>query len=110
MGLTEIQYPHTWYNIRGEEGWIDIEIDGITYHSTLKAGFYGSPGLLVKRMKLLCDSLLPECHAVVFSFDDITKKVTVSAKPDAAVTFGPMLQTMLGLSRARYERGIHEGV
>lgn len=109
VGLTEIQYPHTWYNMQEDEGWVDITIDDVTYHSVLKAGYYESPGLLVKRMKLLCNALLPDCHAVAFTYDEINKKVTVSIKRDAAVTFGPVLQNMLGLSQARYGNGIHEG-
>lgn len=109
VGLTEIQYPHTWYNIQGEEGWADLNIDGVVYHSTLKPGFYDSPGLLVKRMKLVCDSFLPDCKAIVFYYDAITQKVTVSVKPESSVTFSPLLQTLLGLSHAHYEEGIHEG-
>ncbi len=109
VGLVEIQYPHSWYNVQGDDRWVDIKIDGITYRGILRAGYYESPGLLVSRMKLMCDSLLPDCHAVVFSFDDITKKVTVSIKPTSAVTFGPLLQSMLGLKQDHYGPGIHVG-
>ena len=87
VGLVEIQYPHTWYNIRAEEGWVDLEIDAVIYHGVLKPGFYSTPSLLVKRMKLLCTSFLPDCEAAVLTFDDITQKVTVSLKPNVSMTF-----------------------
>ncbi len=109
-GMVEIQYPHTWYNIPGEEeAWVDLEINGTIHHSGLKAGFYESPGLLIKRMELLCRSFLPDCKAVVFDYDKITQKVIISVKPGASVTFSSLLQTMLGLSQAHFDEGVHEG-
>lgn len=111
VGLSEIQYPHTWYNIQGEEGWVAIEIDGVVLNAVLRAGFYSSPEILVKRMEVICTSHLrkaKKCDAVEFTYDDITRKVTVSLKPGTAVTFGPLLKTMLGFSKERYEEGVHE--
>lgn len=109
MGLAEIQYPHTWYNIAQAEAFFVAEIEGEVHHSILKAGFYDSPELLVKRLKLVCKASLPDCKAVEFSYDDITKKVTVSLKPDVSISFSPHLQTMFGFAEPHYESGIHEG-
>ena len=111
VGLAEIQYPHTWYNIQGEEGWVDIEIDGLVYHSVLRPGYYPRPETLVERMEVICTSHLRKankCDAVEFLYDDIARKATVALKPGTSVTFGPLLQTMLGFSSNRYEEGIHE--
>lgn len=111
VGLAEIQYPHTWYNIQGEDGWVDFEIDGVVLHAVLRAGYYPTPQILVKRMEVICTSHLRKarkCDAVEFLYDDITRKVTLGLKPDVAVTFGPLLKTMLGFSQDRYEEGVHE--
>ena len=42
VGLVEMQYPHTWYNIQEDEGWVDIrtEADGVVHHSVLSVGLY----------------------------------------------------------------------
>ena len=99
VGLSEIQYPHTWYNIQGEEGWVDIKIDDVVYHAVLRSGYYPSPEILVKRMEVMCTTYLRKsrkCDAVEFTYDTITRKVTAALKPGTAVTFGPLLKGMLG--------------
>lgn len=108
MGLVEIQYPHTWYNIPKEEAWFVVEIDGVVHHFVLQEGFYDSPELLIKRMRLICKFIVENCESVVFTYDHITQKVTVSIKPNAAVSFSPPLQIMLGFAETGYEGGIHE--
>ena len=109
VGLTEIQYPHTWYNIQDGRAWTELNIDGVAYDGVLKAGFYESPNILVKRMKLLCGSFIKDCTAVELHYDSITQKVTISVKPRASVKFSPLLQILLGLSHAEYGPGTHEG-
>jgi hypothetical protein len=109
VGLAEIQYPHTWYNIAEDEAFFVAEIEGEVHFGVLKAGFYESPELLVKRLKLVCKSSLPDCNAIQFTYDNITKKVTVSLKPNVSISFSAHLQTMLGFAQSHYEDGIHEG-
>ena len=111
VGLAEIQYPHTWYNIQGEDGWVDFEIGDLTYHAVLRAGYYPTPEILVKRMEVICTSLLrkaAKCDSVEFLYDDITRKVTVGLKPDTRVEFSPLLKNILGFSQDHYEEGVHE--
>ncbi len=106
VGLVEIQYPHTWYNLQEDEGWVDMQTEsgGVVFHATLKAGLYQTPEILVNHMKIRCRKKVEDiCESIHFIYDEITQKVTVSLKEGASVTVSPTLQRMLGLPRNHLE-------
>lgn len=109
VGLVEMQYPHTWYNIRDDEGWVAVKTkpDSALKRATLKGGLYQNPEIFVKYLKLRCRRKLEaekeDCDAIVFTYNEITQKVTLSLKDGASIIMSPTLQRMLGLSKNEYE-------
>ena len=49
-GLAEIQYPHTWYNVREDDTWFYLNERtpvGLTPSTKIEAGYYRSPNVLL---------------------------------------------------------------
>jgi len=109
VGLVEIQFSHTWFNMRQDEGWVVVRTtpDGALKRATLKGGLYETPDKLVKHLKLHCRKRLEDagedCDAIVFTYNEITQKVTLSLKNGASIIISPTLQRMLGLAHTEYE-------
>lgn len=108
-GLVEIQYPHTWYNVRDDEAWIVVKAkpDAVLRRATLKGGLYETPEILIKHLRLHCRRKLEadkgDCEAIAFTYDEITQKVTLSLKAGASIIISPTLKRMLGLALNEYE-------
>ena len=83
-GLVEIQYPHTWYNVRKENSWFAIvngsedsyDID----KGNIEVGYYDRPERLIsainRSLKVASDK-----KNVTLSYSKITQKVTVDLDP-----------------------------
>ncbi len=98
VGLVEVMYPHTWYNITPERGWLVVTTarnDGIGTKMTLKSGYYPNGKTLVEAVNGL-KKLVAGHEDIQLSFDGITKKVTVSLQNDARLEFSEDLGRMLG--------------
>jgi hypothetical protein len=98
VGLAEIIYPNSWYNMKEE---IITECtytivrsyetpDGYwnTEH-TLQAGYYQSPAQITKK----CNSMFTRTR---FSYDDITKKFTILVRDKDKLNISKRLSIMLG--------------
>ena len=49
-GLPEIQYPHTWFNVREGDTWFSLNernTVGLTPSTKIEAGYYHSPNVLL---------------------------------------------------------------
>lgn len=79
VGLAEIDYPHTWYNIREGKNFVEIYVpDQWIQTISIQPGYY-------EKVQDVIDALLKSGLAnttdVVVSYDDTSKRVTVrSAK------------------------------
>ena len=110
VGLAEIQYPHTWYNMKAGDGVMHIKTSsrGPVYRTELKPGLYSSPRKLVRALNGLND-MLPDSRNVLFYYDDITRKVAIDIAEGASVTLSEGLMQLLGMARQDYEEGSHDG-
>ena len=80
VGLAEIVYQHTWYNICGGKNSVEIYTPDNLYLVFKTAEFSIQPGYY-KKVQDVIDILykagLPNLTDVVLSFDDTSKRVTV---------------------------------
>ena len=89
-GLTEIHYPHDWYNVRNARLMVEhagkMETD--TYYAD---GYYGSAKMLVRTLN---DGV--KGGSVKFSYDPVTQKVCVHMKGDTTFMLYGDLPDILG--------------
>ena len=71
-GLTEIHYPHDWYNVRNAR--MVVEHEESVHNVYLDDGYYDSPETLVETLNLNKPS------RVNFSYDSVTQKVRAHLK------------------------------
>ena len=92
-GLTEINYPHDWYNVRNARLMVEhagkMETD--TYYAD---GYYGSAKTLVRTLN---DGV--KGGSVKFSYDPVTQKVCVHMKGDTTFMLYGDLPDILGFGR-----------
>ena len=110
VGLVEIQYPHTWYNIQQHEAWMLIKTspDGVAYRTYLKPGQYDSEGKLVRLLNEVNENI-PNSRKVLFLYDQITHKVKLDVEYGATIEISETLQHMLGLPHKEFKEGVHMG-
>ena len=97
MGLSEIQYPHMWYNVR--HAWFTAsDGDGqVICTVRLADGYYSTPAKLVKELNRMATEQM--CHKEIeFVYESITQKVWIKLDRTYTVTLSPNLQ-LLGFDR-----------
>ena len=68
-GLAEIQYPHTWYNVREGDTWFYLNERnpvGRTPSTKIEAEYYRSPNVLLDHVNKALKPALPECNGYHF--------------------------------------------
>ena len=89
-GLTEIHYPHDWYNVRGAR--LTVEHDGkMDTDAYFTDGYYGSAKMLVRALN---DGA--KGGRVKFSYEPVTQKVSVHMKGDTTFALYGDLPDILG--------------
>ena len=113
VGLAEIVYPHTWYNIREGKNSVEINTQDNLYLVFKTAEFSIQPGYYEKVQDVI-DALykagISNLTDVVLSYDDTSKRVTVKCgrrvvvklRGDIARMFGFLNDTTI---RASDEKG-----
>ena len=92
-GLTEIHYPHDWYNIRNAR--LMVEHAGkMETDAYFEDGYYGSATMLVRALN---DGV--KGGSVKFSYDPVTQKVCVHMKGDTTFMLYRDLPDILGFGR-----------
>ena len=86
-GLTEINYPHYWYNVRGAR--LTVEHDG-----KMDTDAYFTDGSAKMLVRTLNDGA--KCVRVKFSYEPVTQKVTVHMKGDITFALYGDLPDILG--------------
>ena len=71
-GLTEIHYPHDWYNVRNAR--MIVEHEENMHNEYLDDGYYDSPDTLVEAIDI------DKASRVEFSYDSVTQKVRAHLK------------------------------
>ena len=92
-GLTEIHYPHDWYNIRNAR--LMVEHAGkMETDAYFEDGYYGSANMLVRALN---DGV--KCGSMQCSYDPVTQKVCVHMKGDTTFMLYGDLPDILGFGR-----------
>ena len=88
VGLAEIDYPHTWYNIREGKNSVEIYARDKLYLMFLTVEYSIQPGYYEKVQDVI-DALrkagLDNLTEVVLSYDDTSKRVTVKCSKGAVL-------------------------
>ena len=94
IGLAEIQYPHSWYNVKNNEVWLK-ESELQKHLVLLPDEYYSSAKRIIKaiegeknRKKLK--------NKFDMGFSEINHKINMKVKKDCQVIISPLLQSMLG--------------
>jgi hypothetical protein len=111
IGLAEIQYPHSWYNIKKGEAWVHVdvlcEVNQLKRHTfELPAGYYPSPKRILKAIERK-KHRTPLRKKFDIGMNEIDHKIEIAVKKDCQVTISPLLQHILGFKRAIFPQGDH---
>ena len=84
VGLAEIQYSHTWYNIDQNDGWIHVKThaDKEVFTTQLTAGQHDTADQLIAGMNKMVQTV-PDCTHFLFSYDEITERATIKVAEGA---------------------------
>ena len=92
LALTEINYPHSWNNVRGNfqnRFYLrNEESSGIWEALIIPSGHYSSVADILSKMNELVDNEKRFSDDVKFSYDTLSRKVTVHLQNDAELYFG----------------------
>ena len=98
VALSEIQYPHTWNNVREHSNAFYTARPGETVNRyEIQAGFYKSVQQLISVMSNHLGELSPK--DLTLSFDEVTRHVQVEVKSNVTLNLGKGLDTILGFER-----------
>ena len=88
VGIAEISYPRTWYNVSEREFWLKYEHKRRVVRVTMKPGFYSSPNDIVDElMKGLRQCYGDETLRVCLMYEEFANKVLIQVAR-GKVTFG----------------------
>ena len=98
VALTEIHYPHSWNNIQQFRFYVRNEkLHGVWDSLEMLPGHYSSVEDVLHNMKELVDNANRYTDDVRFSYDNLSRKVTVYLKNNAEVSLNDMAY-MLGFT------------
>ena len=116
-GLPEIQYPHTWYNVRESDTWFYLNERypvGLTPSTKVEAGYYHSPHVLLDHVNKALKRMWTDRVRAKLSYSPITQKCTLHMSPgtDFTMPYQSAMGTILGFypsvvaspARHRYTR------
>ena len=91
-GLTEVHYPHDWYNVRN--GRMDVEYGESVHNVLLPDGYYDRPETLVNTLNG------DKPGRVQFSYNSVTQKVCAHMKSETKFTLYGDLVDILGFGKS----------
>lgn len=111
VGLVEMQYPHSWFNLeRGEGRLTYLQVINIRNRPThlqhvtrLPSGYYDSVTDLVQAINDNIKDYAEKFELVAypkFKYNKITKRLNADINGGASVHFSPALSTILGIHSA----------
>ena len=100
-GLAEIQYPHTWYNVREDGTWFYLNERtpvGLTPSTKIEVGYYRSPNVLLDRVNKALKRIWTDKTRAKLSYSTITQKMTLHMSPgtDFSMPYQSAMGTILG--------------
>ena len=99
VGLSEVIYKHSWYNINESNNDFTYDIgDGKTVRKELPPGSYESTIDIIRALTLAVPS-----GKFYFSLNENTKKVKIQVVKGASIRFGSGLSNLLGFRNEKIE-------
>lgn len=99
VGLADIIFPHTWYNIRNNKNLFGFDLgDGKLQGRRVPVGCYESVPDLLKAMTLASHK-----NKIEFSYNAVTKRVTVKTKELCKVVLHEGFSELLGFPPGEYQ-------
>ena len=108
IGLAEIQYPHSWYNVRKNEAWLLFTDRHHEKHIlVLPEGYYASPKRIVKAFEALKHQ---RGMKKGFSLDmsEVDHKATLWVRDLSQAIISPLLKSLLGFDKLDFPTGKHK--
>ena len=103
FGLTEIHYPHDWYNVRDAR--LTVEHDGkMETDAYFEDGYYDSPEALVKTLNG------DKPGRVKFGYEPVTQKIVAHMKGDTKFALYGDLHDILGFGTGDSRTSIESSV
>lgn len=103
VGLVDIIYPHTWYNIRKENNLFGFQLeDGLLQGRRIPAGCYENVPDILKAMYIASHK-----NKIDFSYHPITKRVTIKTKENCKVLLHKGISELLGFHPGEYKGTVH---
>ena len=93
IGLAEIQYPHSWNNVKNNESELQKHL------VLLPDGSYSSAKKIIKTIEGK-KHMTELKNKFDMSFSEINHKINMKVKTDCKVIIIPLLQSMLGFRQA----------
>ena len=113
VALTEIHYPHSWNNVQGnfqDRFYVpNQELSGVWEVLIIPPGHYASTEAILLKMKELVDNEKRFTDDVRFSYDTLSRKVTVHLQNSAELFLGD-IGYVLGFSPTEVDldHGFHD--
>lgn len=99
VGLSEIQYSRTWYNVRKDEYWIYVNPGaGKPYGvENIPQGYYSTIESVIEQITQAISRVSQEATAnIQFTYNNISARVYIELKNGASVSFANDLAVILG--------------
>ena len=102
-GLVEIQYPHSWYNVREDDtSLFIIDSDGSTYVEQIDAGYYPGADALIRAINRVITSMEGQ-QKIKLAYTNITQKVTMHITENMSFSErSPSLRQIVGIHQDVY--------
>ncbi|PJE78543.1 hypothetical protein CI610_02513 [invertebrate metagenome] len=120
MGLAEIQYPHSWFNVREGELWLEMIVGGsdnvanVEFDPGAALKLYVKPGYYPNVLNVLeyiwgAKTMVSHGDMFKISTDEIDQRVTLTISTGLRLNLSPMLTKLLGFEYSRFSEGKHTG-
>lgn len=102
VGLADIIYPHTWYNIREDNNLFGFDLgDGELQGRRVPVGCYETVQDLLKAMTLTSHK-----NKIKFSYHTVTKRVTIKTEDKCKVILHEGISELLGFYPGEYSETV----
>lgn len=103
VGLANIIYPHTWYNVRKDNNLFGFDLgDGKVEGRRVPPGCYETIPDLIKGMTLVSHK-----NKIEFHYHPVTKRVTIKTKEKCKVVLHEGIAELLGFDPGEYSGIVH---
>lgn len=110
VGLVEIQYPRTWYNVHKGDVWLRLSLYAEDNRVDMPAGYYDNPAKFIRILKEIMVIELGKKHENFFRirYDDASKKVSLDVNKGVTITLSESMKSMLGMDQRCLGEGFHD--